>query len=1242
MGDSGVYWKALQVPPERIALLDETDLNELMRQLFRAQAYWCGSPRNLVNTETSARDEGCDGWSDRPVTPDRWLGSTDTCWQFKAGKSGEPHRLSEEIEKSWPRKTLRDGGRFVVVTSGSKSGKYGTDKRRNELTAAAKKVGLAAGAVERIEVYGSEDIARWCNQHPAIAARWAGRPPGLWTLDKWAKSNQHQIPYQASETVQSSLRERRTDLDFATGSIHHLHIQGPAGVGKTRFALELCRDAPWHSTVIYFQQSDDPRLLELFDSVAQDQDPEVRLMIVADEIQLEHLLPFRNSVEQANGRVRLITVGGCSTPDPQRIPELGIEPLDSSAMRLVIKGWHPAMPPEHVDHVIRLSGGYLRLAQLAANVVDRHREASVPEVLNRSEIRQLLDRMLGEGKRRPLHVVAILTHVGWEGDRKEEGKAIAEYMGLDWSEVRYAVNDFHKRMHIAPRGGRYRYISPEPLGIYLALEALEVDPELPKELPSQLPSDAAREAFHRRLMAISSNAQAREYSLSELSFFFRVDDFIDARRARRWSIFSEADPEMAARNLRRALTAASVGDRRKIKDLARREVVGALVRIAWRSLAFHDAVTALALLAEAENEPWGNNASHEFVARFQVVLGGTAVPYLGRLLLIDELIELSRPELIRLCIRALAQVGQLSDVRNSRHGPKVIVMRSAVVPASDQLPEEEWSPQSGQERLECIDKAAGRLERIVALGIPSLQSDLIAAAGKLSSLLRHLDSGPRVTQLFIKVRDEYPEAREPLRKVVARVIRSSKNDLEPDLQRDLEDLHSQFEDGSLAARLQQYVGPGPWEWERPPDLTSLATELAADPDALAEHWPWLTSGDASAGWHLGVALAKADSEGCLSDVLPALADGGSDFRIMCGYVAGRREALGNKWYERWVRSRFDQDPRPVNLIIEVIRRCGVTDPLAVMLAEILRNQQVRETIVGQVAYADWSYASGGVLEGALRAMADTGHAETAISILQRRMEHPSTEDERWEPFALELATDVDLIRSPGMANHYWQKVASILVSEHFEEIATAIFDAHAGRDRSGSWFLKHEKAVVEVLLACVKQAPVRIWNILSHYLSSSESVWLFVIGFPDTVMERFPVDVVLAWIAERPAKTAKRAALLARLTNMSVLADDVLAARIIDEYGDHLIVSQAFVSHYVHQPDDGRVPKAGERAAAVASGTWLGPASLHWSKLAEALERVAGRTKLPGLRDWASAAARTVSGVVEQEQQREEERELSS
>ena len=1210
MSDSGTYLNALQVSSGRIAALDDTDLNELMGQLLRAQASRCGSPRALVNTEIRGADDGCDGWSVRPAAPDLWLGATDTCWQFKSGRSGEPGRLGSEVNKPIPLKTLRDGGRFVMVASGSTSGERGTRDRKVVLLAAAGDAGLSPDAAERIVVYGSEDLERWCNQHPAIAARWAGRPPGLLTLDEWANSDEHRMPYQASTEVWSSLMQRRTDLDFAAGNVHHLHIQGPPGVGKTRFALELCREAPWRDTVVYFQQSDDQRLPELIDSVAHERDPEVRLMVVADEAQLKHLLPFRDSVERAGGRLRVVTVGSCSSPDPQRIPELSIEPLDSEMMRGVVNGWYPAMPPEHVDYVTRLADGYVRLARLIARVVDTDREATVPDVLYREEIRQLLDRMLGDGDRRALHVVAILSHVGWYRDRQEEGAAISAYMGLDWNQVRYDVNEFHLRMRIAPRGGRYRYISPEPLGIYLALEALEVYPGLVESLPAQLPSEGAREAFYRRLETIAGNAGTREYSREKLSFFFRIDDFVAPQAARRWSVFSAADPDAAAANLCRALKSACVEDRRRIRGQARRELVARLVRIAWRSSAFHDAVTALALLAEAENEPWGNNATGEFVARYQVILGGTALPYLRRLGVIDELLEIGSPELARLCVRALARVGENHPTRwGHAH-------------ASDGLPEREWEPRSRDEYRECIDNALARLETVVSLGTPNLQADLVAAADHLSTLLGFPDYRKSVARFLSAVREAYPGVREPLRRVVAEVLRLFDEDLPPDQQRALADLHAQFEDDALGARLQQHVGPPTWERDRAADFSSLAAELLAAPGVLAENWPWLTSGDAAAGWELGVSLAKVDGDGALADQLPALPGSGSDLRVVCGYVAARRETVGDEWYEQWVASQAERDPQPVRLIFEAIWRCGVTDRLAGLMARILHSRQVSRAIVGQVAYADWCATSAGALERVLRTMADSGHADTAISILQRRIEQVPAEQGRWKPFALDLVTTIELNHGGGMANHYWRRIATMLVDDCFEEIAAAILEAHARRDKTKSWFMEHEQSVVDVLLACAERGPSRVWKHLQHYLAQPGEAYSFAIGFPSAVMDLLPVDEILAWVAELPAsKVEERVAPLVRMSNVGNLADDTLAARLIGEYGDDPAVADTFFSNYV-------------------SGSWWGPASSHWNELAAALHGVAERTALAKLRDWASASARRINEMAEQEQQREQEQEL--
>ena len=1209
MSPSSIFRSALHVSPQRLALLlTHTDLNELMRQLLHVQAYRCGCPDASVNAEVRAPDDGCDGWSEQPEQADRWLGNTATCWQFKAGTAGQPRRLTGEVEKDRPRRTLQQGGRFVVVASGSTGGKRGTDRRRQTLVAAARHAGLPA---ENIEVYGSEQLAEWCNQYPAIAARWADRPEGLWTWDDWAQSDEHQVPYQPSPKIESALIERRRQLDIYTEgnseAVHHLHVEGHPGVGKTRFALELCREAPWRDTVIYVRQAEDLRLTELIDSVTSE--PDVRLAVVADEAQPERLEPLRDSVERAAGRVRLVTIGSCRTPDPERISPVTVEPLDAAAMRKVVRGWHPDMPPEHVEFVTRFADGYMRLARLTADAVAEAPEATVPNLLDRQEIRSFLKRLLGDGDHRALYVVAVLTQTGWSDDKQQEGEAIAEHLGLNWNEVRYQVEQFDLRMGIARRGGRYRYISPNPLGTYLAHEAWATYPDLLKSLPSILPSESAKEAYYRRLESLASNPAVSAYSRDQLRFFFRIDDFVDVHAARRWSAFSTADPEPAVHQLSQALSNATLDDRRRIEFSALGEIVRRLARIAWRSSGFHDAVTALALLAEAENDTWGTGASREFLAKYQIPSGGSALPYGQRLDTLDELAAQARPALTSLVVRALAQVG-----RNS--APTIMQ------PAIAEAPEPNWRPSSSKEYLECVTAAVSRLQTIAAERDPELRPDLLAAAQAMSWLLPYQDVGARVARFLVALHQAYPETREPLRKQVADVIRRGQTTLPPDRRRVLDRLHAEFEDRSLAGRLLQHVGTQRWDLEASPEIASLGVELAAAPNLLEEHLPWLTSGEAPRAWELGEALAAADPDGLLAAVLANHTNGGSDLRIVGGYIAVRRKTLGDEWYERWVTAQFEREPRPLVLLLEVVRSCGATDRLVPYVAESLRSRDLSAAQVGHLKYTNWSGTSDGALRALLRVMVDTGHRETAIGILQHRIRRTGGGVGHWKPLALTLATDPHLIRCRRMENHYWQKVAELLAADHPHELAAAIFRAHAQRDLSERWFLKHQHAMMEVLNACIERAPLEVWKALRPHLWPLEDALLFVIGFPSEVVDRLPADEIVAWVAEPPAaQAAQRAALVARLTNKSMLSDHSLAARIIAKYGGEEVVDGVLFGQQV-------------------SGAGAGLRSSRWDELSQRLEAVASSTKLPRMRAWARKSAASLRKMIESERQYEEEREL--
>jgi hypothetical protein len=1158
-----------------------------------------------VNAEERAEDEGCDGWSPKPAIQNSWLGESETCWQLKSGTAGQPKKLTGEIKKPIPSDTLRCGGRFVLVASGSTNGKTGEEARLKVLRQGAQSMRLPS---DKIVVFGSEAIAEWCNQHPAIAAEYAGHPNGLWRLVDWARSPEHTVAWQSTQQLDEEIQRLRKELDFMHGSVTHLHIQGAPGVGKSRFALELCRDADWRSTVIYVRQASDLRLIELIDSATLEEG--ALLMIVADEVQSGQLLPLCDSLLRGNGRVRLITIGHTGTPDPARIPAIRINPLPTEALAAVIHGWYPAMPREHVEFVANFADGYVRLAKLAADAIVKNSSIDVRTLLDLDHIRQFFDRMLElEGAdRRALHVVAALTSVGWTDDRQLEGEAIARHLGLDWNSVRHTVEIFHNKFGIAPRGGRLRYISPTPLGIYLAVEAWTSFPDLMSKLPDVLPTQEARAAYDERLKQIGTNLQVQRFARAQLSFFFEFDKFLDEVNVRRWSALSSADPSLAASGIMKALSSVDTPQRLRLVNQARRQAVFALVRLAWRTSSFHDATIALALLAEAENETWGNNATGEFVARFQVYLGGTAVPYVVRLSVLDELLSTGRPELKKLVVKALAKIG---DDRASRLGSDLI---------AGELPETEWMPKTVAERRECFDEAMSRLIKLATNAPSYLQNDLMSAAQNLVMLLRVRDLRTSVTEFFRALHISYPETRERLRRIIDGIIRRERKYWKELSEVDLtaiEQLAKEFEENSLHGRLLREVGQHAWDREYDSvDLSSLAAELVKNPQLLASEWSWLTSGQAAEGWLLGRTLAGVDVKGELDAILAGLPDRGDDLRVICGFLKVRQEQNGAEWLDKWLSIYAVREPPDISLFFEVSWRCEPTPLIARHLADILRNHDVAANVIGPLGFGRWGENLPiDVLDEVLNTLADHGHEKAALSMIDNRLDAHPSELSQWKALALKLVTNPRLIREMDTVSYYWGKLAEKLLPENAAILAAAVFRAQADR-QSGHWFSEFSQSAGKVLREAAAADPSGVWNSLVPYLLGPNA-HDFVIGFAPGVMECVPTDLIEDWMVQNE----ERAPLLADLIGMNLSSDDTLAARILGKFGDNEKIANAFYARYT-------------------TGSWSGEASQHFLELADRLTSVANNTSLPKLRAWAKNSSHSLRLLAQHEAERELEWDL--
>ncbi len=471
-------------------------------------------------------------------------------------------------------------------------------------------------------------------------------------------------------------------------------------------------------------------------------------------------------------------------------------------------------------------------------------------------------------------------------------------------------------------------------------------------------------------------------------------------------------------------------------------------------------------------------------------------------------------------------------------------------------------------------------------------------------------------EFFDAVRDGYPDSRESLRRTINRIISYEKKywkSLSKQELNELATIHARFEDFSLGARLQQYVGPGLWDQEEQYNLIPIAEELISDHDVLAEHWPWLTSGNANQGWQLGEALAEVDPKGELAKTLPSLPASGCDLRLLCGYISSCRERFGDFWYDEWVTSQMQYASDPINLLFEVVWRCGVTELLANTISSTLRSEEVTQQAVGALAFGRWGEnLSKTTLESVLTAMADTGHGTTAAEILRYRIKNSPDETMHWRPLALRLVTDPKLVRSDYATGFHWRELAEVLVADYPIEIAKAILSEQADRE-SSIWFAEHSQAA-GILRRCVEQNPAGVWEVMQLHLSSPSSSYRYSIGFPQRVIESIPSEKIIEWIAGHPED---RASIVARLISTDMSTDSTLASLILGDHGDVEPIASAFLSKCIS-----------------------GAAASQWQQLAEALDATASRTTLPKLRIWASNSARKLRQMAKQTPYCEEEKAL--
>lgn len=1193
----------LEVAAEQVAHLTDDELHGLMARLFAAEAALVGmsSSSAVVCSDTNITDAGQDGRTEAHGGTSAYLPSVATCWQFKAGGEGTPAGLEGEVTKPLPAETLKNGGAYVVVTSAAK-GPTLLKRRLDVLVQEAKRAHLPT---KNIAVIEAEILAKWCTERLGVALHVLGASPFCLTPELWRKGSKLLSgTYVADEPIRKDLAQVREALDPSSGSVFHVHVQGLPGVGKTRFALEAVDGSPWKDLAVCFDGTDNARAIELLAHLGLDKSRHG--IVVVDEAQADEIDGLNAAVQRCDGRVRLITIGTARLSGGREKVAIALSRLNDVEMAKVIAERHPRLTNEQVDFCAHQAGGYVKFADVLADAVERNPGVSVTDIFDDDHVTDSLTRLLhglDGAKRRALSIVALFSSIGWKSDAENELKAVAKHFGLTIADFRQAADAAHKRFGICPTAGRRRYVSPDPLANYLATEAWRSEEEAVAKLPGVLGGTPALDAFYDRLKRLATFPAAKSFAQRELDRFFDLTTLNSERAARVWSIVSAADPVRAVANLRRALEAPGA-DLLGFRGRPRREVVWALERLAWPRACFQDAIWCLALLALAENETYANNATGTFLQRFMPVLAGTEVPFLERLPVLDELLQVRSAATQGLVLRAFD-----ATLTTSAHRMGIEEVDGRPLPP-------EWAP-TRAEFSECRRVAIARIRALVNDGVDELRTELFRVFKENFWPMAHEGLLQEMADFARAIIERFPDGREEVRRSIASTIDLlARTGRDRALKGQIETLEAEFVDQSFAGRLKKFIGNPAYNVHEPTDdVRALAREACADPSHLDANKDWLRSNDARGGWLLGVALAEIDSRERMLKQLVALAGRGEGGPMLSAYLMRRAKDHDNEWLEDVLDQLAAGTPEEEELSLDVTARTPGSERGAVRMKGMVERHRVPERRFASLAFGPWPLE---VPAAALSALimsfprSETFSLAGAAMLGSRAGRDDPEATASLEPLLLNYATRVEVIRSRSQVEYQWQLMARALLPAHAREISAAIFACQLPHE---DWFIEHSGAG-EVLGQCVDADPAGVWDALVPHLESDEAA-LFVIGFPDFVVPRMPAGDVLAWIAVDPER---RGVTIARL--LPGVADDAsLGARIADRFGHIRGVSGALFSSLI-------------------SGGFWGPASQRWKEEALAMDKVAAETKLDGTRRWARGAADSLRRMAEQERGREAEEEV--
>ena len=1144
--------KPFKVESEDINRLNDIQLTQLLKELLQAEAYKFGIAQRAVEVALNIRvgDGGEDGrisWVDGPEQTE-FLSNRLTMFQNKATEMGPAAYANEimttarggipSVLKPKVEQVLDRGGAYIVFTTQELNTQQ-KDKRIVAIRNQIRKQGKAYADTCNIAIYDAAQISTWANNFISTIAsvqHWVGRPMerGLKPFNMWSEDEDlSRLPFAAVDS-------RNDIVATLVGKVAEprscFRIVGLSGLGKTRTAFQVfVENEAIRNLVVYVDSNHAPTIDAL---IADWVGLGLRAILIVDNCEYRLHERIAKEVCRASSQISLLTLDYNmeSVSAPTVCFKLG--PMtDKELLQLLTPIYKDQLPD--LERIASFAQGFPQMAVLLAEA----RLTEDPRIgeLTEDELANKLLWRRGETENperiKVLQACSLFDVFGVEREVESQLEFIATVVGLSIDQVYECVQVYSER-GLIDRRGRYGQVVPKPLAIRLAgqwwtktreQKQIELVDSLPEGMIEGFCHQIERMDYHTNVKELSEKLCGPQHP------FGQAEVILSDRGSRLFRSFVVVNPEATCAALYKILSGRDSQQLSAIDGDIRRNLVWALEKLCFHSEIFPEAAWCMLLLASAENETYGNNATRMFAQLFSISLSGTAATPKARFDLLNQALELHQDSVDMVVLKALEQA--ISTYGGSR--------TAGAEYQGTKAPLKEWKPIIWQDIFDYWQEAFNLLISLLERGENQKEKVLSVIGQSIRGFvsrgrLEMLDSA--INQIVAVNGRYWPAALESIK-------HTFEYDSEGMEKEAFESLNSWLQwlspdEADLPEKLKILVINPPWEHNKGDDghyidvasenAKALGVEVAKDIEALMPHLDLLLQGEQKQSYSFGyqLALVLTDLRELLEESLKQLinADPANP-----SFILGIYRGIFEKSHEQW-QVNIDKllaDERLVRFYPDFIRTGNIRKLHLDQLLELIRSGVISPNSANALSYG--SVTAGidptRMMEFCL-SLAKLGDnaSWTALNVIYMYCFGNKGSIRTLSDPLKQLVSSVPLHREQRGATtdtHHWRDLAEKLLKEPDEDFAIALtkqlIDAcQHGLNHGDIWHYTKP-----LLLDLMREYGDKLWPIFGDAIIQAEGMeryWLqqlldrensFSNQLP-SVLSVVPVESVVSWCEEQP------------------------------------------------------------------------------------------------------------------------------